>query len=48
MAIAVYPPPGPRENKRTALDYVLAVLLLLALAGVVAAAVWAALSGRFL
>ena len=47
MAIAVYPPPGPREHKRTALDYVLGALLLLALAGVVAVAVWAAVSGRF-
>jgi hypothetical protein len=46
MAIAVYPPPGPREEKRTALEYVLGALLLLAIAGLVVAAVWVIASGR--
>lgn len=48
MAIAIYPPPGPRENKRTATDYVLSALMVLAIAALLAAAVWAIVAGRFL
>jgi hypothetical protein len=46
IAIAIYPPPGPREDKRTASDYVLGGLLLLAIAALVAAVIWLIVSGR--
>ena len=48
MAVAVYPPPGPREDKRTIGDYVLGAVCALALAGLVAAAIWLYVSGTWL
>lgn len=45
VAIAVYPPPGPRESRRTLLDYILAGLVVLAIAGLVAAVIWLLVSG---
>jgi hypothetical protein len=45
MAIAIYPPPGPREDKRTTTDYLLGGLFLLAIAGLVIAGIWLIVSG---
>lgn len=46
VAIAVHPPPGPREEKRTLFDYILAGLVVLALAALVAGAIWLIVSGK--
>lgn len=44
MAIAVYPPPGPRKN-RDKTDYVMGAVVALTMLGLIAYAVWAIVSG---
>lgn len=45
MAIAVYPPPGPREDKRSRGEYILLALSIVVGLGIIAAAIWLYVSG---
>lgn len=48
MSIAVYPPPGPRHDKRSKGEYVLFWLCVFAALGIIAAAIWLYVSGAHL
>jgi hypothetical protein len=45
MAIAVYPPPGPRRE-RDKYDYMMGAVIVLAVLGLIAYVVWVLVSGN--